>query len=139
MRRAREFHSETGMRFSKMIGLPVFCGYFAGAAWTDTKPKAEEKWVDQGKVKLSDERQRDGDSFGIMVEVTAPDGERRMLHELLVENGHARAYGTPAAWPPKEEDRHGEEAAKRKFREELKKLEEKAKRAGLGAWAKPGK
>jgi endonuclease YncB( thermonuclease family) len=57
----------------------------------------------------------------------------------LVESGHARAYGTDAAWPPKEEDRHGEKIAKEKFKEDLKKLEQKAKRAGLGAWGKPGR
>lgn len=74
-----------------------------------------------------------------MVEVTAQDGERRMLHELLVENGHARAYGTAAAWPPKEEDKEGKEEAKKKFKEDMKKLEQKAKRAGLGVWARPEK
>jgi endonuclease YncB( thermonuclease family) len=73
-----------------------------------------------------------------LVEVTAPDGKRRWLHELLLEAGLARAYGFPAAWPPEEDDRHGEKEAEEKFMKELKKLENAAKRAGLGVWKKAG-
>jgi len=71
-----------------------------------------------------------------LVEVTAEDGTRRWLHELLLEAGLARAYGAPAAWPPKEEDRNGREKAEKKFKEDLKRLENKAKREKVGAWKK---
>jgi endonuclease YncB( thermonuclease family) len=191
--------------------------------------KAEDKWVEQTGAKLSDERQADGDSFGVelksakgnpllrtyrlygvdcpesdskdkvldqrraeqakwfdcdpkkipalgkeaaaftekllkhgkpriltrgklgrkaekspgrpqryyaLVEVTAPDGRRRWLHELLLESGLARAYGVPAAWPPEEEDRHGEKAAEEDFKKHLERLEKSAKRGQLGVWKK---
>ena len=71
-----------------------------------------------------------------LVEVTAKDGKRRMLHELLLEAGLARAHGKPAAWPPEQEDRHGEKAAGGKFMKDLERLERKARAAGAGAWKK---
>lgn len=71
-----------------------------------------------------------------LVEVTAPDGRRRWLHELLLESGLARAYGVPAAWPPEEEDRHGEKAAEEEFAKHLERLEKAAKRGQLGVWKK---
>ncbi|MDA0768580.1 MAG: thermonuclease family protein [Verrucomicrobia bacterium] len=58
-----------------------------------------------------------------LVEVLDDDGKPRWLHELLLEAGLARAYGKPAAWPPQEEDRHGEEAAERDFAKKLKRME----------------
>ena len=84
-------------------------------------------------LKARDRPQR----YYALVEVTGSDGKSHWLHELLIEAGLARAYGVPAAWPPDEEDRHGEKAACLKFEERLKKLESAAKRAGLGAWKKP--
>lgn len=72
-----------------------------------------------------------------LIEVTAPDGQRRWLHELLLEAGLARAFGKPAAWPPEEEDSRGERAACEKFAEDLKRLEKAARRSGLGLWKNP--
>jgi endonuclease YncB( thermonuclease family) len=69
-----------------------------------------------------------------LVEVTAADGKRRMLHELLLEAGLARAHGVPAAWPPAEEDRHGEKEACADFMSALERLEKAARRAKAGAW-----
>ena len=71
-----------------------------------------------------------------LVEVTAPDGKRRMLHELLLEAGLARAHGKPAAWPPEQEDRRGEKEAGRKFMKDLERLERNARLAKEGAWKK---
>lgn len=71
-----------------------------------------------------------------LVEVTAPDGKRRWLHELLIEAGLARAYGQSAPWPPQEEDRNGIRKAEEKFMGQLERLEKEAKRSGLGAWSK---
>lgn len=73
-----------------------------------------------------------------LVEVTGPDGKRRWLHELLLEAGLARAFGVAAAWPPEQEDRHGEEEAKARFMKDLKHRENAGKRARLGAWKKAG-
>ena len=69
-----------------------------------------------------------------LVEVTAADGKRRMLHELLLEAGLARAHGVPAAWPPAQEDRHGEKEACEDFMSGLVRLEKAARRARAGAW-----
>lgn len=84
-------------------------------------------------LKVGDRPQR----YYALVEVTAPDGRRRWLHELLLEAGLARAYGIPAAWPPEEEKRHGRKAAEEKFMDHLRRLEKAAKRDGRGIWKKP--
>jgi endonuclease YncB( thermonuclease family) len=70
-----------------------------------------------------------------LVEVTAPDGSRRMLHELLIENDLARAHGQAAPWPERKRHR-GEKEAKELFMKDLERLEKKAKEAGLGLWKK---
>lgn len=72
-----------------------------------------------------------------LVEVTAPDGSRRWLHELLLEAGLARAHGQPAARPPELEDRQGVKEAEERFMKQLETLERKARRDGLGVWKKP--
>jgi endonuclease YncB( thermonuclease family) len=72
-----------------------------------------------------------------LVEVIAPDGSRRMLHELLIENGLARAHGQAAPWPEKILRHVGEKKAKERFMKDLERLENAAKRAGLGLWKKP--
>lgn len=69
-----------------------------------------------------------------LIEVTAPDGSRRWLHELLLEAGLARAHGIAAAWPPKQEDWHGKAEAETKFMKDLSRLEHAAKKEGLGVW-----
>lgn len=69
-----------------------------------------------------------------MIEVEGPDGKRRWLHEILLENGLARAYGRPAPWPVQEEDRHGEKAACDEFEKSNERLEKAAKRAKAGIW-----
>lgn len=72
-----------------------------------------------------------------LVEVTTPDGTRRMLHELLVENGMARAHGRAAPWPEKTVRHLGEKRAKERFMKDLEKMEKKAKDEGRGIWSKP--
>ena len=67
-----------------------------------------------------------------LVEVTAPDGGRRMLHELLIENGLARAHGQAAPWPEKAMRHLGEKKANERFMKDLERLEEKAKEARWG-------
>ena len=74
-----------------------------------------------------------------MVEVMDESGKPRWLHELLLENGLARAYGEEVAWPPKEEERHGEKAAAQDFRKTLDNLERLARSRKAGIWgAKTG-
>jgi endonuclease YncB( thermonuclease family) len=73
-----------------------------------------------------------------MIEVEGPDGKRRWLHELLLENGFARAYGKPAPWPMQEEDRHGEKAACDEFEKTNERLEKAAKRNKAGIWGASG-
>jgi endonuclease YncB( thermonuclease family) len=75
-----------------------------------------------------------------LVEVTAPDGSRRMLHELLIENGLARAHGQAAPWPEKTARHRGEKDAKELFMKNLERMEKKAKEARRGIWGtqKPG-
>lgn len=70
-----------------------------------------------------------------LLEVLDEQGKPRWLHELLLENGLARARGQPAAWPPSEEDRHGREAAEREFAKQLERLETRARQAKAGVWA----
>jgi len=70
-----------------------------------------------------------------LVEVTAQDGKRRMLHELLLEAGLARAYSDPAPWPEKEVKRLGKEKTEERFKRELEQMENKAKREKKGIWA----
>jgi endonuclease YncB( thermonuclease family) len=72
-----------------------------------------------------------------LVEVTAPDGTRRMLHELLVENGLARVHGQAAPWPEKTMRHRGEKKAKELFMKDLERMEKKAKDGGRGFWGKP--
>lgn len=72
-----------------------------------------------------------------LVEVTAPDGNRRMLHELLIENGLARAHGQAAPWPEKSARRLGEKKAKERFMKDLERMERKAKNDRLGIWKGP--
>jgi endonuclease YncB( thermonuclease family) len=71
-----------------------------------------------------------------LVEVTAPDGSRRMLHELLIENGLARAHGQAAPWPEKTMRHRGEKKAKELFMKDLERMEKKAKDGGRGFWRK---
>jgi endonuclease YncB( thermonuclease family) len=70
-----------------------------------------------------------------LIEVTAPDGSRRMLHELLIENGLARAHGKAAPWPERKRHR-GEKDARDLFMHDLERMEKKAKDSGLGLWKK---
>lgn len=97
------------------------------------KPRIITRGVFGQKVDKSPGRNQ---RYYALVEVTAADGKRRMLHELLLEAGYARAYGTPAAWPPEEEDRRGEKEACERFMEDLKRLERAAKREKAGVWEK---
>ena len=69
-----------------------------------------------------------------MVEVLDENGKPRWLHELLLENGLARAYGENVAWPPKEEERHGEKAAAQDFRKTLDNTERLARSRKAGIW-----
>ena len=126
------------------------------AAWFDCDPKEitrlgkeaadfTEKLLKHGKPKIltrgkmgtkAEKSPGRPQRYYALVEVTAKDGKRRWLHELLLENGLARAYGMPAPWPPEEEDRHGAKEAEEEFRKHLEKLEKAAKRQGLGVWKK---
>jgi endonuclease YncB( thermonuclease family) len=72
-----------------------------------------------------------------LVEVTAPDGSRRMLHELLIETGLARAHGQAAPWPEKDARHRGEKKAKELFMKDLERMEKKAKDGSRGFWGKP--
>lgn len=53
-------------------------------------------------------------------------GDGRALHEVLVEEGLARAYGMPAPWPEGRSEKH--------FTDRLKQLERSAKAAKKGIW-----
>jgi len=50
----------------------------------------------------------------------------RLLHEVLLENGLARAYGKSVDWPPG--------SSQRTFAERLQRLERSAKERKLGIW-----
>jgi endonuclease YncB( thermonuclease family) len=90
-----------------------------------------------GKMGQDAPRGPDGaERYYALIEVTAPDGSRRMLHELLIENGLARAHGKAAPWPERKRHR-GEKDARDLFMKDLERLEKKAKVAGLGLWKKP--
>ena len=73
--------------------------------------------------------------YGI-IELIDRDGNSTFLHEELLKEGLARAYGKDAPWPPKDLERHGEEKTKERLMRELKQLERKAKRDGKGIWAR---
>jgi len=73
--------------------------------------------------------------YGI-VELIQADGSSVLLHERLLEEGLARAFGMPAPWPPKTENRQGEPKAEEDFERKLKQLEHKAKREKSGIWSK---
>ena len=72
-----------------------------------------------------------------LVEVSTPDGNRRMLHEFLIENGLARAHGQAAPWPERTARHLGEEKAKEWFMKNLGRIEKKARNDGRGIWKKP--
>ena len=106
-----------------------------------------EKLLKRGKVRLltrgklgqkTEKHPGRPQRYYAMVEVEGPDGKRRWLHELLLENGFARAYGKPAPWPVQEEDRHGEKAACDEFEKANERLEKSAKRAKAGIWSAAG-
>lgn len=78
-----------------------------------------------------------GDRIYAIVEVTAPDGKRRMLHELLLESGLARAFGERAPWPADTMKRLGKEKTRERFMSSLETLEHEAKRKHFGIWKKP--
>ena len=105
--------------------------------------KFTERLLKRGKVRLltrgklgqkTEKHPGRPQRYYAMVEVESDDGKRRWLHELLLEAGLARAHGKPAAWPPAEEDRHGEKAACDEFAGQNERLEKAAKRAGAGIW-----
>ena len=85
------------------------------------------------KVPKNKERQQ---RYYALIEVTDENGVRRWLHELLLEAGLARAYGEPAPWPEKALERGGDDKVREEFMKDLKKLENKAKRDGVGIWQK---
>jgi endonuclease YncB( thermonuclease family) len=60
-----------------------------------------------------------------------------MLHELLIENGLARAHGQSAPWPEKTAKHLAEKKAKENFMKDLERMEKKAKADGRGIWKKP--
>jgi endonuclease YncB( thermonuclease family) len=110
----------------------------AAAAFTEKLLKhGKPRILTRGKMgKKAEKSPGRPQRYYALVEVTAADGQRRWLHELLLEAGLARAYGVPAPWPPEEEDRHGEKAAEEDFKKHLERLEKAAKRAQLGVWQK---
>lgn len=69
-----------------------------------------------------------------VVEVTADDGKRRLLHEILLEQGLARAHGYRAPWPEETLKKVGKAKAGNEFMEDLEKAEARAKRARAGIW-----
>ncbi len=79
---------------------------------------------------------KDPPRYYALIEVTAPDGQRRMLHELLLEAGSARAHGQAAPWPPDSTKLFGGERARKKFTDHLESLEKEANHARRGAWKK---
>ncbi len=114
-------------------------------AWGKKATEFTEKLVKEGKPRvltcgyMGEKTRKAGDRhqrYYALVEVTAPDGKRRWLHELLLEAGLARAHGVAAAWPEKEVKRLGESKAKERFMRDLGHLESKAKRDGIGIWKK---
>lgn len=123
-----------GRKPEEIPGLGKDAAAFAEKLLKNGKPRVLTRGKMGQKVQKAAGRPQ---RYYAMIEVTAPDGRRRWLHELLLEAGHARAYGFPAAWPPEQEDRHGEKEAEKKFMKDLEHLENAAKRAGLGLWKKP--
>lgn len=116
-------------------------------AWGRKAADFTEKLLKRGKPKVftlgpmgerakknKGRRQR----YYALIEVTDAKGERRWLHELLLEAGLARALGTPAPWPEKNWQRDGEKKLREEFMKELDKMENKAKRDGAGIWQKGG-
>lgn len=70
-----------------------------------------------------------------LIELIDRDGNSTLLHEELLKEGLARAYGKDAPWPPKDLERHGEEKARERFARDLKRLGHKAKQEEKGVWA----
>ncbi len=71
--------------------------------------------------------------YGI-VELIQRDGTSVLLHERLVAEGLARAFGMAAPWPEKHLKRMGEPKAEERFMRTLKQIEHKAKRDRVGIW-----
>lgn len=70
-----------------------------------------------------------------IVEVTV-NGKSELLHELLLKNGHARAFGVNAPWARKMPDKLDAAEARDDFKRHLKTLEAGAKNKHLGVWSK---
>lgn len=115
------------------------------ATWGKKAAEFSEKLLKGGKPKILTfgpmgekvpknkvRRQR----YYALIEVTDENGVRRWQHELLLEAGLARAYGEPGPWPEKALERGGDNKVREEFMKDLKKLENKAKRDGVGIWQK---
>ena len=74
--------------------------------------------------------------YGI-VELIDRAGKSVMLHERLLEEGQARAFGLSAPWPPKEAARLGEQKVEKGFERDLERLERAAKKQKRGIWGQP--
>jgi len=85
------------------------------------------------KEKTRKAKGREQRYYGI-VEMIDKDGKSTFLHEELLKEGLARAFGMAAPWPPKDAGRHGEEKTEERFERELKRLEHKAKQDKKGIW-----
>ena len=88
-----------------------------------------------GKEKVRKAAGQDQRYYGI-IELIDKDGNSTFLHEELLKEGLARAFGKDAPWPPKDLQRHGEAKVRERFTRDLERLEHKAKQAGKGIWAR---
>lgn len=114
-------------------------------AWGKKAAEFTERLLNKGKPKVltfgpmgekaqknKGRRQR----YYALIEVTDEKGQRRWLHELLLEAGLAQAHGEAAPWPEKDLQRNEEKETRERFMKDLEKLENKAKRDKVGMWQK---
>jgi endonuclease YncB( thermonuclease family) len=105
------------------------------ARWTrDALRKAREirLHVGQPKEKTRQTGRQEQRYYGV-VELIDGDGKSSFLHEELLSEGLARAFGMPAPWPPRDAERDRKKA-REGFRRDLDRLERAAKREGKGIW-----
>ncbi len=86
-----------------------------------------------GKEKTRRSGGQDQRYYGI-IELIDKDGNSTFLHEELLKEGLARAFGVAAPWPPKDAERLDEERVEKRFERDLKRFEHKAKQDKKGIW-----
>jgi endonuclease YncB( thermonuclease family) len=124
---AKDFHR-------KAADIPLLGKNAAAFTQKTLKGKKLIIWTYGAEGEVAPKGPKGNDRFYALVEVITGDGKHLWLHELLLENGHARVEGDNAPWPPKDLARLGKDKARKRFESGLKPLAHKAEAAHLGAW-----